>query len=199
MHTGIHIYGTGGHALSVFDVLQSIKFKGEIIFLDKNRAQNDFFLGRKIYQEIQHEQFPIHIAIGNNQVRKEIYYKLSNFYSVISDKSYISEIAELGKNIFIGNFVHIGPKVNIGDNCIINTAVVLEHEVTIGRHCHIAISANIAGKTRLGDEVFVGAHATIINNITICSNVTIGAGATVVEDIKEPGVYIGVPAKKVTI
>jgi hypothetical protein len=47
MHTGIHIYGTGGHALSVFDVLQSIKFKGEIIFLDRNRDQNDLFFRKK--------------------------------------------------------------------------------------------------------------------------------------------------------
>jgi serine acetyltransferase len=31
----------------------------------------------------------------------------------------------------------------------------------------------------------------------VCDNVTIGAGSVVLKDITQPGVYIGIPAKKI--
>ena len=40
-----------------------------------------------------------------------------------------------------------------------------------------------------------GADETILP-VNICDKVVIGAGAVVTKDIKEPGVYIGNPAKK---
>ena len=35
------------------------------------------------------------------------------------------------------------------------------------------------------------------NNIDICDNCVIGAGAVIVKEIKEKGIYVGVPVKKI--
>ena len=67
----------------------------------------------------------------------------------------------------------------------------------IGDYCHIAVGARVAGTVRLGDNVWLGAGATIKNNVTLCADCIIRAGAVVVKDIKEPGTYVGVPAKKI--
>jgi acetyltransferase-like isoleucine patch superfamily enzyme len=69
--------------------------------------------------------------------------------------------------------------------------------VKIGNHCSIGPNVVISGRTTIGDLVFIGAGATVINRIKICSQVVIGAGATVVKNIEEPGIYVGIPAKKI--
>lgn len=50
----------------------------------------------------------------------------------------------------------------------------------------------------VGDNVVVGAGAVLIGPITICNNVLIGAMSLVNFDITEPGVYVGVPARRIS-
>ena len=35
------------------------------------------------------------------------------------------------------------------------------------------------------------------NNVNICSGCKVGAGTVVVKDITEPGIYVGVPVRKI--
>lgn len=39
--------------------------------------------------------------------------------------------------------------------------------------------------------------SSVINNLRVCADCIIGAGAVVVRNIEEPGVYVGVPSKKI--
>jgi serine acetyltransferase len=48
----------------------------------------------------------------------------------------------------------------------------------------------------MGNGVFVGTNAVILERLSICENAIIGAGAVVTKSILEPGVYVGMPAKK---
>jgi UDP-N-acetylbacillosamine N-acetyltransferase len=45
--------------------------------------------------------------------------------------------------------------------------------------------------------VFLGAGATVIDGVRIIDGVTIGAGSTVIDDIVEPGVHVGCPARRI--
>ena len=49
-----------------------------------------------------------------------------------------------------------------------------------------------------GDNVVIGSNSTILGPINICDNVLIGAMSLVNKSISEPGVYAGVPAKKIS-
>ena len=49
----------------------------------------------------------------------------------------------------------------------------------------------------LGRRVLVGAGATLLPGLRICDAAVIGAGAIVRAPILEPGVYAGVPARRV--
>jgi serine acetyltransferase len=55
---------------------------------------------------------------------------------------------------------------------------------------------NISGNVTMGSGVFVGTGAVVLERLSICDNAIIGAGAVVTKSILEPGVYVGVPAKK---
>lgn len=50
----------------------------------------------------------------------------------------------------------------------------------------------------LGDNVVIGANSVIVGPVDICDNVLIGALSLVNKSISEPGVYVGIPAKKVS-
>jgi acetyltransferase-like isoleucine patch superfamily enzyme len=50
----------------------------------------------------------------------------------------------------------------------------------------------------LGDNVVIGAGSVLIGPLDICDNVMIGAMSLVNKSITEPGVYVGVPVKKIS-
>lgn len=49
----------------------------------------------------------------------------------------------------------------------------------------------------LGDNVVIGMGTSILGPVTICDNVIIGAMSLVNKDITEPGIYAGIPARKI--
>jgi serine acetyltransferase len=49
----------------------------------------------------------------------------------------------------------------------------------------------------LGDNVVIGANSVVIGPVDICDNVVIGAMSLVNRSITEPGVYAGVPVRRI--
>jgi serine acetyltransferase len=50
----------------------------------------------------------------------------------------------------------------------------------------------------LGDNVVIGTSSVVLGPITICDNVTIAAMSLVNKSITEPGIYAGIPARKIS-
>lgn len=192
------IYGCGGHARSIIDVLAHDKPDISLCIIDDQAQDNEDIAGFPVFRE---EKCGSHffLAIGDNYKRAEALKAKSdrNLISIISRKSHIGKYAEISQGVFIGNFSHIGPESVIGVNSIINNGAVIEHEVQIGAHCHVGPNASISGRCKVGDFVFIGVGATVIDSISICSDVMIGAGSVVIQNITEPGTYVGCPAKKI--
>ena len=61
---------------------------------------------------------------------------------------------------------------------------------------HISPGAHLAGTVAVGDYSWICVGVSVVNNVTIEDDVVIGAGAIVLKRIDDPGVYIGIPAKK---
>ncbi|MFA4870247.1 MAG: hypothetical protein WC623_18760 [Pedobacter sp.] len=49
-----------------------------------------------------------------------------------------------------------------------------------------------------GDNVVIGTSSIILGPVTICDNVMIGSMSLVNKSITEPGIYVGIPAKKIS-
>jgi UDP-3-O-[3-hydroxymyristoyl] glucosamine N-acyltransferase len=56
--------------------------------------------------------------------------------------------------------------------------------------------AVIGGNVIIGDNVYLGSCSNIREKIYITSDIIIGMNAAVVTNLISPGVYVGVPAKK---
>lgn len=119
----------------------------------------------------------------------------------------------IGDDCFVGPFVEIQKRVTIGNRCRIQSHAFICELVTIGDDCFISHGAMFINdlfasggpargdqtkwkSTVIGNRVSIGTNATILP-VTICDDVVIGAGSVVTRDIKEPGIYVGNPVRKI--
>ena len=130
---------------------------------------------------------------------------------------------KIGKNCFIADNAVIIGDVTIGDDCSIWYGVVLRGDVNtikIGNRVNIQDNASVhtlyqRSVTEIGDDVSVG-HNAVVHGAKVGNNVLVGMGAILMDNAEiadgsiiaagavvltgeklEPGVYAGVPAKKV--
>jgi sugar O-acyltransferase (sialic acid O-acetyltransferase NeuD family) len=206
----IILIGSGGHCKSCIDVIeQENKFK-IIGIIDLKEKINQKILDYEIIASDddlsnlvkKYEYFFITIGQLKNpkpRIQKfEIIKKLgAKFPIIISPLAYVSKYSFIDEGSIIMHSAIINANVKIGKNCIINTKSLIEHDSNIGNNCHISTNSIINGTCNIGSNVFIGSNSVILNNINITDNVIIGAGTIVNKPIKEIGVYVGNPVKKI--
>lgn len=123
----IIIFGCGGHARSVVNVIHEISGVENVILVDENAQKEEIILGCRT--ECRHdlkEKDAFIVAVGDNGRRKKIYEELRKGYngyciSIISKYANIGMDTKIGNGTFIAQNAYIGPQVEIGENTIINT------------------------------------------------------------------------------
>ncbi len=132
-------------------------------------------------------------------------------------------IPKIGKGCFLADNAVVCGDVTIGDNCSIWYGAVLRGDVntiTIGDRVNIQDGAVLhmlyqRSVVKIGNDVSVG-HNAVIHGATVGNNVLVGMGAILLDgavipdgtiiaagsvvlsnQVLEPGVYAGVPARKV--
>lgn len=195
----LFIFGFGGHARSVADVALTCGYS-KLIFIDQNAHEGELFLDFPVQKVPSLSVDACFFAASDTYLRKEqILVALADKKKV---KTLISPTATRGVGAVIqtgtvvGDHAHIGPMAKIGMGSIINTAAIIEHECQVGDFSHVSVNATLAGRVTVGQHVFIGAGAVVRDWVTIGDHITIGAGAVVVHDLVEPGIYVGVPAKR---
>lgn len=130
---------------------------------------------------------------------------------------------KIGKDTFIADNAALIGDVTVGDGCSIWYGAVLRGDVgaiRIGNgsnvqdgavlHGTLGVSETVLGENvsvghnavvhgaRVGNDVLIGMGAVVMDNAVIPDGTVIAAGAVVLSgSALEPGIYAGVPAKKV--
>lgn len=119
----------------------------------------------------------------------------------IGDYAFVGPFVEVQKNVSIGartkiqSHSFICELVEIGSDCFIGHGVVFINDLfSLGGPANG--DTTLWKATKIGNNVSIGSNASILP-VNICSKAVIGAGAVVVDDINEPGVYVGNPARHV--
>lgn len=106
--------------------------------------------------------------------------------NLISDLSYVSRFAKLGKNIFVGNATTIEP------SCVIEDFVCIMDHATLGHHSmvgHNTVMQRMSSlKGRVGHDSYIGIGSMIFaqnDGCTVGNNVDIGPGLHVSRDVKD--------------
>ncbi|WP_419881724.1 acetyltransferase [Peribacillus sp. B-H-3] len=205
MKNKLLIIGASGHGKVVADIALKMNIWQCVAFLDDEEniksSMGIEVIGSsdKVFEHI--EEYQIFVGIGNNASRQRIHKMLETVGAsipvLIHPNAVVGEQVEIG----IGTTVMAGAIINcctkIGKGCIINTGSTIDHDNCIEDFVHISPGAHLAGTVKVGQGSWLGIGSVISNNIKITNGCKVGAGSVVVKDITEPGVYVGVPVRRV--
>ena len=104
---------------------------------------------------------------------------------------------KIGEGSFIGANSILTTNIKIGKHAILNRGNQIGHDTIIGDYFSAMPGAIISGNVRIYDCVYVGTNSSVKEKISIHSLSTIGMNGCVTKNIKQPGTYIGVPAKQI--
>lgn len=86
-------------------------------------------------------------------------------------------------------------ETRIGRGTKVDNLVMLAHNVITGADCVIVSQVGVSGSTRLGDRVTLAGQVGTVGHVTVTDDVTVLGKGGITKDIREPGVYAGMPLK----
>jgi sugar O-acyltransferase (sialic acid O-acetyltransferase NeuD family) len=202
MNNNIALLGAGGHAKVVLDAMLLVCSNKVITVYDDNPSKSGSnLLGFEVHVPIQHHlnlSNNIHVAIGNNLVRRrlgeDILNGKKNYLVIIHPTAVVSKFSQIGKGVFIGAGAIVAAEANLEDGVIINHHAVVDHDCVIGSWTHIAPGVVLGGGVKVGKNCLIGAGAVILPGVQIADDVVVGAGAVVTRDVAQGITVVGVPA-----
>lgn len=157
--TGIVIYGAGGHAHVIADLISSINGKLHVFFDDEVKDGNGKI---QPYSAQLFKDAGLIIGIGNNAVRQRITYNVKHsFISLIHPDASVSGNVTTGEGTVILAMAVVQVNVMLGKHVIINAGAVLDHDVVIEDFVHVAPNAYIGGGAHIGKGAVIGAGAIL--------------------------------------
>ena len=137
--------------------------------------------------------------------------ELNGITPEIGERTFIAENAAIIGNVSMGDDCSIwynvvlrgdvgpiilGDRVNIQDGAVLHATTNVS-EVRIGNDVSVGHNAIVHGAV-IGNDVLIGMGAVVMDNAVVPDGTIVAAGAVVLANtILEPGIWAGVPAKKV--
>lgn len=143
------IIGSGQYGILAKEIAIAQNLYQKIDFIDDRNSKaigkiNEISKFKKDYNNII-------VAIGNPYKRNNILNECIsigfNIVNLISERSYISPSAKLGKGIIVEPMAVIQTESIIEDGCIISSGAIINHNCLIKEVCHINCNVTINANT----------------------------------------------------
>ncbi len=195
------IFGVGGHALSIADLLANIE-DSAVFFCTEQEGMPV----PKGFEQIPLSQlmanpknFEVVLGVGESEVRAKIIKLLAGldcyFPIVVHPRAYVSNSATIGPGTVVFSNSYIGPDVHIGDFVIINTNTIVEHNAYVSNSVILSPSVTLAGSSAVGEGTFIGMGTCVSAKVQIGDHCVIGANSFVNSHIPSYSKAFGTPAK----
>ena len=83
------------------------------------------------------------------------------------------------------------------EGILLNIGCTIAHDSVILGNSFLGPRVVLSGYVEVGHRCFLGVNTTVIDNIKINNDIQTGAGCVVIENLTLPGLYVGLPAKKI--
>ena len=192
----IYLYGAGGHAKVIADILELTGKSIAGYFDDDSTKKIWNYPGYSFPGPFDLLTDEVFVSIGNNIIRKKIVDTIAaKFFKAIHPSAIISSHSAIGEGSVVMGGALINADTHIGKHCIINSNAVIDHECIIGDFVHVSPNATLCGNVKVGELSHIGAGAVVIQGKKIGTNAIIGAGSVVITDISDNVVAVGNPAR----
>ena len=193
------IIGAGGFGREVYWSLPTNERLSTVFFVNDEYWDNS---NDKILplSKLNINEYEVVVAIGDPNDRKKVIDSLplnTKFFTHIHNSVIILDPkVEIGEGSIICANTVLTTNIKIGKHAHLNLLTTIGHDCNIGDYFTTAPGVKISGNCKISNCVYFGTNSSVRQQINICENVTIGMNAAVVKNITEPGVYTGVPSKK---
>jgi sugar O-acyltransferase (sialic acid O-acetyltransferase NeuD family) len=205
----ILLYGAGGHAKAVMEMVQAIGVLRIAGIVDDNPAlTGTSVLGIPVLGT--RETLPQLAAQGirlaangvggiiNIDIRVKLFELLAGYgfaFPILRHpRATVESSAQIEDGVQVFANAYVGSSVLLHEKCMINTSAVVSHDCEIGRYTHIAPGCLLAGHVHVGERALVGMGVTTMIGLKIGNGARIGNGAVLLADVPERQI---VPAGKV--
>lgn len=196
------ILGAGGFAKEVREVLLDLGISQEMI---QFYVENHFILeasSSKGFLELPRDGNHVaYLGVGDGKLRANWLSQFQDncdFPPLIHPTAILGKNVQLGKGVIVTAYSHLTCDIMVGDGVQFNLQTTVGHDSVIGDFVTTAPKVSISGHVRIGKQVTLGTSSTVLPGVSICDDVVVGAGAVVTKDITEPGIYVGVPATRIS-
>lgn len=196
------VYGAGGHAKVVCDVLQCAGRTVLGFIDDAPERHGSTVLGLPVLGGsawLDPAKHDVALGIGDNAVRSKVYAAcVARGLAVVTavhPMAAVAQSARLGTGTVVMAFAVVNPDAVVGNGVIVNTAAVVEHDVVVGEFAHLSPNAAMGGAARLGARAHLGLGAIVLPGVSVGDDAIVGGGAVVARDVPPSVVAYGVPAR----
>jgi len=204
----IVIYGGGGHAKTVMEMVQAIGAFRIAGIIDDGIAAGTEVLGYRVLggRETLPDLVEKGIRLAANgvggiidiNVRVRLFELLGAhgfaFPILAHPRATVERSAWLGDGVQVFANAYVGSSAVVHPRSMINTNAVVSHDCEIGSYTHIAPGALLAGHVLVGERALVGMGVTTAIGVKIGSHVRIGNGAVIYANVPDKTI---IPAGKV--
>jgi sugar O-acyltransferase (sialic acid O-acetyltransferase NeuD family) len=145
------------------------------------------------------DQLLIGIGYKHMHIRESIFSQLKHtipFARAIHPSAFVDSSVQLGDGCVVMAGCHLELETQLEDNVLLYNGCNLSHHCKIGAHSMLSPGVLIAGFTQIGERNVLGIGSIFTEKLTTCPDCRTGAGATVVSHLTQPGIYVGIPAKR---
>lgn len=210
----IIILGSGGHAMVVWDLLESIGRFDVLGFTDISQlvgTQRQLgSLARPVLGDDtvcaeylrRYPSLQLLAGIGPEPcaVRRQILGTLEScgaehVCTAIHPRATVAASVRLSHGTVVMAGAVINPRAVIGAHCVVNTSATVDHDCCLGDNVFIQPGAHVGGTVTIADGAVVGIGASVREQTHIGRDAVIGGGAFVNRDVPDHAVVVGVPAR----
>ncbi len=210
MKGALVVWGAGGHALVVADIIR-LQAEYKIIgFLDdvNPERRGTPFCGARILGGMDELDglrrkgiAAAIVGVGDCEARLRLSAVLRargfSLIAAVHPAATVARDVRIGSGTVVAPGAVINPGSVIGESVIINTCSSVDHECVIEDGVHIGPGVSLGGSVFVGRGAWVGIGVTVVDHVRIGPGTVIGAGAVVTDDIPSGVVAYGVPARAV--
>ncbi len=198
----IVVYGGGGHAKALIDLIRKLGMFNIVGILDDGLAAENQVMGvpvlggAELLETLKERGLERAVnavgGIGDMQSRVRVFERLrqAGFAcpALVHPTAFVEESAQLAEGVQVFPHAYIGSDVEIGFGVIVNTAAVVSHDCRLADYANVAPGALLAGGVEIGARALIGMGTTLNLNVTIGAGARVGNSAVVKADVPANGI-----------
>ena len=185
----MYLYGSGGHAKVIIDILQACRVEVEALYDDNGDVHE--LMGYPVWHTAE-VKGPLIVSIGDNRIRKEIAGRVGvDFGQAIHPAAIVSRYARIGAGTVVMQGAVVQADARIGRHCIVNTGAVADHDCMVADYVHLAPRCTLCGGVQVGEGSWLGAGTVVAPGVKVGRWCVVRPGSVLTQDVPDNILYDG--------